>query len=238
MATCISSATLKSATLVEKTTKRETELRLIQRAQRGDEEAFATLFQLHNRRVYAICLRMTKDASEAEDLMQDSFMQVFRNLTRFRGDSAFSTWLHRVAVNTVLMKFRQRKKPMISLDEPLSPDLPSLRREYGKTDPNLSGAIDRISIRRAMLELPPGCRRIFGLHAVHGYRHYEIAKLLHCSIGNSKSQLHKAKTKMRDLLFPKRGIRRLDATRIADQTAIVAAVNNSRAASALSTPAA
>ena len=235
MATCIS-ATPKSTIPVVKVTKRETELGLIERAQRGDEAAFATLFQSHNRRVYAICLRMTKDASEAEDLMQDSFMQVFRNLTRFRGDSAFSTWLHRVAVNTVLMKFRQRKQPMISLDEPLSPDSPALRREFGRTDPNLSGAIDRISIRRAMLELPPGCRRIFGLHAVHGYRHYEIANLLHCSIGNSKSQLHKAKTKMRDLLFPKRGIRRLNAMRNTEQTATVAAVSNHLPASTLATP--
>jgi RNA polymerase sigma-70 factor (ECF subfamily) len=181
---------------------------------------------------------MTKDASEAEDLMQDSFMQVFRNLARFRGDSAFATWLHRVAVNTVLMKFRQRKKPMISLDEPLSPDSPSLFREFGRSDPNLSGAIDRISIRRAMLELPPGCRRIFGLHAVQGYRHYEIAKLLHCSIGNSKSQLHKAKTKMRDLLFAKRGIRRRNPARNPDQAGIVAAVSTPHSAQALSTPAA
>ena len=149
MATCIS-AIPKSPISIAKVTKREIELSLIERAQRGDDAAFAILFQLHNRRVYAICLRMTKDASEAEDLMQDSFMQVFRNLSRFRGDSAFSTWLHRVVVNTVLMKFRQRKQPMASLDEPLSPDSPSLRREYGKTDPNLSGALDRISIRRAI----------------------------------------------------------------------------------------
>ena len=237
MATCIS-AIPKSPISIAKVTKREIELSLIERAQRGDDAAFAILFQLHNRRVYAICLRMTKDASEAEDLMQDSFMQVFRNLSRFRGDSAFSTWLHRVVVNTVLMKFRQRKQPMASLDEPLSPDSPSLRREYGKTDPNLSGALDRISIRRAMLELPPGCRRIFGLHAVHGYRHYEIAKLLHCSIGNSKSQLHKAKTKMRDLLFPKRGVRRLNVMRNTNQTAIVAAVNDNRPAPPAPTPAA
>src|SRR6202035_4665373 len=100
---------------------------LVQRAQRGDGQAFATLYQLHNKRVYSVCLRMTRDVAEAEDLVQEAFMQVFRNLNSFRGDSAFSTWLHRVAVNTVLMKLRSRKsQPLLSLDEPVSGGSPSL----------------------------------------------------------------------------------------------------------------
>ena len=104
-----------------------------------------------------------------------------------------------------LMKLRRRKSPpVLSFDEPVSSESPSLRRDFGKQDPNLSGAIDRIALRRAIQELPEGCRTIFGLHEVEGYQHHEIAQLLHCSIGNSKSQLHKAKLKMRDLLFPKR----------------------------------
>jgi RNA polymerase sigma-70 factor, ECF subfamily len=182
---------------------------LVQRAQRGDEQAFATLFQLHKKRVYSVCLQMTKDVADAEDLTQEAFMQVFRSVNSFRGDSAFSTWLYRVAVNTVLMKLRRRKSPpVLSLDEPVSTDSPSLKREVGKQDPSLSGAIDRIALRRALEELPGGCRQIFDLHEVEGYQHHEIAELLQCSIGNSKSQLHKAKMKMRDLLLPTRRILR------------------------------
>jgi len=181
---------------------------LVQRAQRGDEQAFATLFQLHKKRVYSVCLQMTKDVADAEDLTQEAFMQVFRSVNSFRGDSAFSTWLYRVAVNTVLMKLRRRKSPpVLSLDEPVSTDSPSLKREVGKQDPSLSGAIDRIALRRALEELPGGCRQIFDLHEVEGYQHHEIAELLQCSIGNSKSQLHKAKMKMRDLLLPRRVLR-------------------------------
>jgi RNA polymerase sigma-70 factor (ECF subfamily) len=152
---------------------------------------------------------MTKDVADAEDLTQEAFMQVFRSVNSFRGDSAFSTWLYRVAVNTVLMKLRRRKSPpLLSLDEPVSSESPSLKREVGKQDPSLSGAIDRIALRRALEELPGGCRQIFDLHEVEGYQHHEIAELLQCSIGNSKSQLHKAKLKMRDLLLPPRRILR------------------------------
>ena len=173
----------------------------------GDEQAFATLFQLHKKRVYSVCLQMTKDVADAEDLTQEAFLQVFRSVNSFRGDSAFSTWLYRVAVNTVLMKLRRRKSPpILSLDEPVSADSPSLKRDVGRADPRLSGAIDRIALRRAMEELPEGCRQIFDLHEVEGYQHHEIAEMLECSVGNSKSQLHKAKMKMRDLLFPKRRV--------------------------------
>jgi RNA polymerase sigma-70 factor, ECF subfamily len=182
---------------------------LVQRAQSGDEEAFATLFHLHKKRVYSVCLQMTKDVADAEDLTQEAFLQVFRSVNSFRGDSAFSTWLYRVAVNTVLMKLRSRKSPpVLSLDEPASPDSPSLKRDIGKSDPRLSGTVDRIALRRAMGELSEGCRKIFALHEVEGYQHHEIAEMLDCSVGNSKSQLHKAKMKMRDLLFPKRRVLR------------------------------
>lgn len=235
MATCVISATATSVVPVEKANKRGgTELTLVQRAQRGDEEAFAALFQLHKRRVYSVCLMMTKDVAEAEDLTQEAFLQVFRNVGSFRGDSAFSTWLHRVAVNTVLMNLRRRKAPpLLSLDEPVSPDSPSLRREFGRSDPSLSGAVDRISLQRAIQELPPGCRRIFGLHAVQGYQHHEIAEMLQCSIGNSKSQLHKAKLKMRDLLFRKRKIaRKRNATGITAKSGIMAATHDHRSGTA------
>ncbi len=218
MATCVTSATstnLPPVTVIpvrDQSRRNDSEASLIQRAQRGEEEAFATLYQLHKKRVYSVCLQMTRDVADAEDLTQEAFMQVFRSVNSFRGDSAFSTWLHRIAVNTVLMKLRRRKSPpLVSLDEPVSTDSPSLKREVGKADPSLSGAIDRIALRRAVEELPAGCRQVFDLHEVEGYQHHEIAQLLECSIGNSKSQLHKAKMKMRGVLFPKRRIRRVKA---------------------------
>lgn len=209
MATCVISATAHVIPVREETNRDESERSLVQRAQAGDEQAFATLFQLHKKRVYSVCLLMTKDVTEAEDLTQEAFLQVFRSVSSFRGDSAFSTWLYRVAVNTVLMKLRRRKAPpLVSLDEPVSAESPSLRRDIGNPDLRLSGAVDRIALRRAMLELPEGCRKIFALHEVEGYQHHEIAQMLDCSVGNSKSQLHKAKMKMRDLLFPKRRVLR------------------------------
>jgi len=211
VATCVISATAANLIPARPEAQRdETEHSLVKRAQRGDEHAFAKLFQLHKKRVYSVCLLMTKDLADAEDLTQEAFLQVFRSVGSFRGDSAFSTWLYRVAVNTVLMKLRRRKTPpLVSLDEPVpSESSPSLRRDVGRADLHLSGAIDRIALRRAMSELPDGCRKIFVLHEVEGYQHNEIAQMLDCSVGNSKSQLHKAKMKMRDLLFPKRRVLR------------------------------
>lgn len=210
MATCVISATAAAHVIPvrKEFSCNDSERSLVQRAQRGDEQAFATLFQMHKNRVYSVCLLMTKDVAEAEDLTQEAFLQVFRAIGGFRGDAAFSTWLYRVAVNTVLMKRRRKSPPSFSLDEPVSPESPSLRRDLGRNDPALTGAVDRIALRRAIQELPAGCRKIFALHEVEGYQHHEIAELLGCSIGNSKSQLHKAKLKMRELLFPKRRIRR------------------------------
>jgi RNA polymerase sigma-70 factor (ECF subfamily) len=174
---------------------------LIQRVQRGDSEAFAALFYAHKPRIYSVCLRMTNNTAEAEDLTQDAFLQVFRKLATFRGDSALSTWLYRVAVNTVLMHFRKKALRQISLDEPCrQKDGRAVRREYGIRDERLTGCVDRIALGRAIRELPAGYRRIFLLHEVEGYEHQEIAQLLHCSVGNSKSQLHKAKQRIQELL--------------------------------------
>src|ERR1700691_50668 len=138
VATCVISATAAADVIPAKeiTKRDDSERSLVQRAQRGDEHAFAKLFQLHKKRVYSVCLLMTKDLAEAEDLTQEAFLQVFRSVGSFRGDSAFSTWLYRIAVNTVLMKLRRRKAPpSISLDEPVSADSPSLKREIGRADP-------------------------------------------------------------------------------------------------------
>lgn len=174
---------------------------LVSRAKEGDETAFAELFETHKKRVYSLCLQMTGDAAEAEDLTQDAFIQVFRKLGTFRGDSAFSTWLYRVAVNTVLMKLRRRQPRQVSFDEPVCLESSFVPREYGRSDPHLLGAIDRIALVRAIKELPDGYRTIFILHDVEGYDHREIASLLRCSTGNSKSQLHKARLKIREFLL-------------------------------------
>jgi len=178
----------------------ESDAELVRRAQEGEEDAFAALFNAHKSKVYSLCLRMTSNTAEAEDLTQDAFLQAFRKLATFRGDSALSTWLYRVAVNTVLMHFRKKGLRQLSLDEPLSPASGSQKREHGKLDARLSGSVDRIALTRAMKELPLGYRTIFVLHEVKGYEHHEIASLLRCSVGNSKSQLHKAKVRMRELL--------------------------------------
>jgi RNA polymerase sigma-70 factor (ECF subfamily) len=176
---------------------------LVKRAQEGDSDAFGALFEAHRSRIYSVCLRMTSNAAEAEDLTQDAFLQAFRKIERFRGDSAFSTWLHRIAVNTVLMHFRKNSLSQVSLDEPFSDSEGSkIRREYGTRDKGLAGCVDRVALARAMKDLPPGYRTIFLLHEVEGYEHQEIAEMLSCSVGNSKSQLYKAKLRFRELLAP------------------------------------
>jgi RNA polymerase sigma-70 factor (ECF subfamily) len=176
------------------------DIELVKRAQRGESEAFADLFHAHKARVYSICLRMTNNTAQAEDLTQDAFLQVFRKLSTFKGNSALSTWLYRIAVNTVLMHFRKKALKQISLDEPSSHDATMVKREYGSRDGRLAGAVDRITLARAIKDLPTGYRTIFLLHEVEGYEHQEIAKILDCSVGNSKSQLHKAKLRIREFL--------------------------------------
>jgi RNA polymerase sigma-70 factor, ECF subfamily len=175
---------------------------LIKRAQRGDEEAFASLFHTHKMRIYSLCLRMTSNTAEAEDLAQESFLQVFRKLATFRAESAFSTWVYRIAVNTVLMHFRKKSPCRISLDEDYGNqrDSQPVRREYGMRDGRLETSVTRVALTRAISELPEGYRVIFILHEIDGYQHREIAKLLGCSVGTSKSQLHKAKSRIREFL--------------------------------------
>jgi RNA polymerase sigma-70 factor, ECF subfamily len=177
------------------------EAQILARAQAGDHQAFAQLYALHKRRIYSLCLRMVSNIAEAEDLTQEAFLQLHRKISTFRGDSAFSTWLHRLAVNVVLMQLRKKGLSLISLDEAMEPapeDGPG--RSFGAPDLTLSGAIDRLALERAVGSLPAGYRLIFILHDVEGFEHNEIATMLDCSIGNSKSQLHKARLKLRDAL--------------------------------------
>jgi RNA polymerase sigma-70 factor (ECF subfamily) len=175
-------------------------LELVKRAQEGDSEAFAALFHAHKARIYSICLRMTNNTALAEDLTQNAFMQVFRRLSTFRANSTLSTWLYRIAVNTVLMHYRKKDLGQVSLDEPSHHDSKLVRREYGVRDGRLVGSVDRIMLARAIKDLPTGYKKIFLLHEVEGYEHQEIAKMLACSVGNSKSQLSKAKLRIREIL--------------------------------------
>jgi RNA polymerase sigma-70 factor (ECF subfamily) len=176
------------------------EAEAIERAKQGDAEAFEELYHLHKRRVYSLCLRMTANTAQAEDLTQEAFLQLFRKIGTFRGESAFSTWLHRMAVNVVLMHLRKKGLAVVPLDETMETEEDSPKKEPGAPDQVLTGSIDRLELKRAVDSLPPGYRSIFVLHDVEGYEHNEIAELVGCSIGNSKSQLHKARMKLRELL--------------------------------------
>jgi RNA polymerase sigma-70 factor (ECF subfamily) len=145
---------------------------------------------------------MVKNEAEAEDLTQEAFMRVFRKIHTFQGKSAFSTWLHRVSVNTVLMSLRKKKRVEISLEnDDHYEEEPGVPRQIpGGPDPSLMGLFDRENLKRVFRQMPDGYKRMLVLHDVLGYEHNEIATLVNCSVGNSKSQLHKARVRMRTLL--------------------------------------
>jgi RNA polymerase sigma-70 factor (ECF subfamily) len=174
---------------------------IVARAQAGDHKAFAQLYTVHKRRIYSLCLRMVGSVAEAEDLTQEAFLQFYRKIATFRGESTLSTWLHRLAINVVLMHLRKKGLRLTSLDEVMEP-APDQRpgRSFGAPDLTLSGTIDRLALQRAIDDLPAGYRLVFVLHDIEGFEHNEIASLLDCSIGNSKSQLHKARLKLREFM--------------------------------------
>ena len=178
-----------------------TEAEIIGKAQAGDVHSFEALYDRHKRRIFSLCLRMTRNYAQAEDLTQEAFLQLHRKIASFRGESAFSTWLHRLSLNIVLMHLRKKGLPEVSLEEVLEPQQDdSPRREIATKDNTLHGSIDRMVLEKALEDLPPGYRIIFILHDIEGYEHNEIGEILGCSIGNSKSQLHKARMKLRTLL--------------------------------------
>ncbi|HJS51259.1 MAG TPA: RNA polymerase sigma factor [Pyrinomonadaceae bacterium] len=171
-------------------------------ATNGSLAAFELIYQRYHRRTYALCLRMTNSQTEAEDLTQEVFIQLFRKVGSFRGDSAFSTWLHRLTVNQVLMYFRRRsvKNEKVSDDG----EIPE-QTVVGSANPNRMQVVDRIALRNAIALLPKGYKSVFVLHDVEGYEHEEVARRLGISIGTSKSQLHKARLKLRGLLMKQSG---------------------------------
>lgn len=177
---------------------RASDYALAQRAAAGDVEAFEELFRLHRRLVYGLCLRMTQDVSEAEDVTQEVFVLLFRKVGGFRGESSFTTWLHRLTVNQVLMRFRKNK----ARREEALDDEEGQTREPGHAAPAPRSVqlVDRITLESAIAKLPPGYRAAFILHDIEGYEHEEVARILGCAVGTSKSQLHKARTKLRKIL--------------------------------------
>jgi RNA polymerase sigma-70 factor, ECF subfamily len=184
----------------KKSGEKLSEAEAIERAKQGDAAAFEVLYNLHKRRVYSLCLRMTTNTAEAEDLTQEAFLQLFRKIGTFRGESAFSTWLHRMAVNVVLMQLRKKGLQVVPLDDENEGEEETPKKDYGAQDNVLAGSLDRLQLKNAVDRLPPGYRSIFVLHDVEGFEHNEIAEMVGCSIGNSKSQLHKARMKLRELL--------------------------------------
>jgi len=176
------------------------DFQLAQAASRGNMAAFEEVYRRHHRRVYSICLRMLQNASEAEDLTQDVFIQLYRKIGSFRGDSAFTTWLHRMTVNQVLMHFRKRTvKFEKTTEEGETPD----QIVSGTSNPERMRIVDKIALDNAIEQLPTGYKNVFVLHDVEGFEHEEVARILGCSVGTSKSQLHKARLKLQKLLKKK-----------------------------------
>ena len=167
---------------------------------KGDMMAFEEIYNRHHRRVYSICLRMLQNTTEAEDLTQDVFIQLHRKIGSFRGDSAFTTWLHRLTVNQVLMHFRKRN---VKFEKTTEEGETPIQIVGGTQNPRKMPVVDKIAIEDAIAQLPDGYRNVFVLHDVEGYEHEEVARILGCSVGTSKSQLHKARLKLRKLLQKK-----------------------------------
>jgi len=174
-----------------------TDIDLCRLAANGDLAAFEIIYQRYHRRTYSLTLRMTGSQTEAEDLTQEVFIQLFRKIGSFRGDSAFSTWLHRLTVNQVLMHFRRRSYKNEKTSE--DGEMPE-QTVHGTANPNRMPVVDRIALKKAIAELPNGYRNVFMLHDVEGFEHEEVARHLGISVGTSKSQLHKARLKLRTLL--------------------------------------
>jgi len=171
------------------------ERELIVRAKAGDRDAMGALYEIHARRVYTVVRRLVGDDHLAEDLSQEAWVRAFEKLHLFRGESAFGTWIYRLATNVALNRLRRSSKR----------DTVEAAAEL----PRISRAPDDAIVSRRVLavaldKLPPGYRRVLVLHDIEGWTHEEIAKSLQCSPGTSKSQLHKARARMRDLISPPR----------------------------------
>ncbi len=178
---------------------RKKEARAIKSAQRGEPSGFQYLYEKYRTYVFSICLRMTRDPALSEDLMQDIFLHVWRKIASYKGDALFRTWLYRVSVNMVLLHFRRHKAVNISLDNEVLPAT-ELKLAESVPQPDLD---EHITLRRVLGQLSPRYRRVLMLHDLHGYRHEDISHLLGITSGASRSQLHKARVKLRIALGPR-----------------------------------
>jgi len=176
------------------------DIELARAAAGGDMASFEEIYKRHHRRVYSICLRMLQNTSEAEDLTQDVFIQLYRKIGSFRGDSAFTTWLHRMTVNQVLMHFRKRT---VKYEKTTEEGETPVQIVSGTSNPDRMRVVDKIALDNAIEQLPTGYKNVFVLHDVEGFEHEEVARILGCSVGTSKSQLHKARLKLQKLLRKK-----------------------------------
>ena len=178
------------------------ETEAIREAQRGDANALELLYRLHSARVFALCLGMLKNTAEAEDFTQETFLTVFRALRTFRGHSAFSSWLHRVTMNCVLMHIRRKALAQTSLEEIIrsGEESGSPRKELRHFDLRLKGLIDRLTIQKTIARWPARSKGTFVLYDLYGCEHGEIAEILACSTGTPKSQLHRARRRLREVL--------------------------------------
>jgi RNA polymerase sigma-70 factor, ECF subfamily len=176
------------------------DIELARVAAQGNMAAFEEIYKRHHRRVYSVCLRMLQNTSEAEDLTQDVFIQLYRKIGSFRGDSAFTTWLHRMTVNQVLMHFRKRT---VKYEKTTEEGETPVQIVSGTANPEKMRIVDKIALDNAIEQLPSGYKNVFVLHDVEGFEHEEVARILGCSVGTSKSQLHKARLKLQRLLRKK-----------------------------------
>jgi RNA polymerase sigma-70 factor (ECF subfamily) len=182
---------------VEQSPARCSDHELTRRVAGGDTAAFEEVYRRHHRRVYTLCLRMTQNPAEAEDLSQDVFVHLFRTIGSFRGESAFTTWLHRLTTNQVLMHFRKAKSRREELTE--DGTLPAPPADARETAGRMA-VVERVALDDAIAQLPDGYRSVFILHDVLGHEHEEVARILGVAAGTSKSQLHKARMRLRKLL--------------------------------------
>jgi RNA polymerase sigma-70 factor (ECF subfamily) len=167
---------------------------LVARCQAGDAEAFELIYRRHAARLYSLACRMAGSPEDGEDLLQEIFLQAYRKLGSFKGDAALGTWIYRLALNHCLDFVRSRQAKMNKLTESL--DAEAAIEPAGKRDTPIA----RIDLDRALERLPDGCREAFVLHDVEGLDHKEVAALLGIAEGTSKSQVFKARLKLRALL--------------------------------------
>jgi len=175
----------------------DSDFALARAAAGGAADALSELYVRHRRRVYTLCLRMVRNAADAEDLTQDVFMHLLGQVGSFRGDSLFTTWLHRLTVNQVLMRIRRDSRRRGLIPDYIAGQSSRVRTSHSSGPPPV---VDRLFLETALSLLPPGYKWAFVLHDIEGYSHEEVAGILGCSVGNSKSQLHKARMKLRRLL--------------------------------------